>query len=78
MTDSGGGESDTDDQPSDGEGARKKRGTLIDAAQVGGVCDLSFGKLQLLFLGFPDIRGMELFCGEVVPAFRSGPSSFAP
>jgi len=40
------------------------------AEQIEGIRDLGFEKLQLMFLDFPDHRGMELFGDEVAPEFR--------
>lgn len=39
------------------------------AAQIEGIRDLGFTKLQLLFLDFPSTDGMELFGDEVLPQF---------
>jgi alkanesulfonate monooxygenase SsuD/methylene tetrahydromethanopterin reductase-like flavin-dependent oxidoreductase (luciferase family) len=68
-------ESDMDDSLNDAEDARQKGSMLIGtpaqvAEQIASVRDLGFGKLQLMFLDFPETRGMELFCDEVAPAFR--------
>ncbi|WP_324760743.1 TIGR03560 family F420-dependent LLM class oxidoreductase [Haloarcula montana] len=68
-------ESDMDDQLTDAAEAREKGDMLIGtpaqvAEQIEGIRDLGFGKLQLLFLDFPDSRGMELFGDEVAPQFK--------
>ncbi|MFC4360406.1 TIGR03560 family F420-dependent LLM class oxidoreductase [Halobium salinum] len=68
-------ESDMDDQLRDAEDAREKGSMLIGtpeqvAAQIDDIRDLGFGKLQLMFLDFPDTRGMELFSDEVMPEFQ--------
>jgi F420-dependent oxidoreductase-like protein len=68
-------ESDMDDQLTDAAEAREKGDMLIGtpaqvAEQIEGIRDLGFEKLQLLFLDFPDSRGMELFGDEVAPQFR--------
>jgi F420-dependent oxidoreductase-like protein len=68
-------ESDMDDQLTDAAEAREKGDMLIGtpaqvAEQIEGIRELGFEKLQLLFLDFPDARGMELFGDEVAPQFR--------
>ncbi|MGB9933566.1 LLM class flavin-dependent oxidoreductase [Haloarcula amylolytica] len=68
-------ESDMDDELSNAAEAREKGDMLIGtpaqvAEQIEGIRDLGFEKLQLLFLDFPDHRGMELFGDEVGPEFR--------
>ena len=68
-------ESDMDDELSDAAEAREKGDMLIGtpaqvAEQIEGIRDLGFEKLQLMFLDFPDHRGMELFGDEVAPEFR--------
>ena len=67
-------ESDMDDQLRTAAAAREKGDMLIGtpaqvAEQIEGIRDLGFEKLQLLFLDFPDRRGMELFGDEVAPQF---------
>jgi len=67
-------ESDMDDQLSTAAQAREKGDMLIGtpaqiAEQIDRIRELGFGKLQLLFLDFPDHRGMELFGDEVAPQF---------
>ncbi|GGN88619.1 MULTISPECIES: LLM class flavin-dependent oxidoreductase [Haloarcula] len=68
-------ESDMDETLDDAEDAREKGSMLIGtpsqvATQIEGIRDLGFEKLQLMFLDFPDTRGMELFGDEVAPQFR--------
>jgi alkanesulfonate monooxygenase SsuD/methylene tetrahydromethanopterin reductase-like flavin-dependent oxidoreductase (luciferase family) len=68
-------ESDMNEQLSDAADARQKGSMLIGtpsqvATQIDGIRDLGFEKLQLMFLDFPDTRGMELFGDEVMGAFR--------
>ena len=65
-------ESDMDEQLSNAEEAREKGefiiGTPAEAAeQIEKIRDLGFGKLQLMFLDFPDTDGIELFGDEVLP-----------
>ncbi len=67
-------ESDMDDELSDATDAREKGGFLIGtpaevAEQIEAIRDLGFDKLQLLFLDFPETKGMELFGDEVIPRF---------
>lgn len=67
-------ESDMDDQLSNAEEAREKGSMLIGtpeqvAAQIDDIQDLGFEKLQLMFLDFPETRGMRLFGDEVLPEF---------
>lgn len=67
-------ESDMDEQLADAEDAREKGSMLIGtpaevAEQIEGIRDLGFEKLQLMFLDFPETRGMELFADEVAPQF---------
>ncbi|WP_276253108.1 LLM class flavin-dependent oxidoreductase [Halomontanus rarus] len=67
-------ESDMDEQLEDAEDAREKGSMLIGtpaevATQIEEIRDLGFGKLQLMFLDFPETRGMELFADEVMPQF---------
>ncbi|MFC4987217.1 MULTISPECIES: LLM class flavin-dependent oxidoreductase [Saliphagus] len=68
-------ESDMDEQLEDIEDAREKGSMLIGtpaevAEGIEEIRELGFGKLQLMFLDFPDTRGMELFADEVAPEFR--------
>jgi alkanesulfonate monooxygenase SsuD/methylene tetrahydromethanopterin reductase-like flavin-dependent oxidoreductase (luciferase family) len=63
-------EDDIDDELSGPEDAREKGQFLVGTPaevteQVEAVRELGFEKLQLLFLDFPDTRGMELFGDEV-------------
>jgi alkanesulfonate monooxygenase SsuD/methylene tetrahydromethanopterin reductase-like flavin-dependent oxidoreductase (luciferase family) len=66
-------ESDMEDnQLSNAADAREKGDFLIGTPaevveQIEGVRDLGFEKLQLMFLDFPETRGMELFADEVMP-----------
>ncbi len=67
-------ESDMDDRLEDAADAREKGGFLIGtpaqvAEQIEEIRELGFGKLQLMFLDFPETRGMELFGDEVIPQF---------
>ncbi|MFH5801417.1 LLM class flavin-dependent oxidoreductase [Haladaptatus sp. CMAA 1911] len=67
-------ESDMNDQLRNADDAREKGGMLIGtpaevAEQIEQVRDLGFEKLQLMFLDFPETRGMELFGDEVIPQF---------
>lgn len=67
-------ESDMDEQLSNAEEAREKGDFIIGtpaevAEQIEAVRDLGFNKLQLMFLDFPDTRGIELFGDEVLPQF---------
>jgi alkanesulfonate monooxygenase SsuD/methylene tetrahydromethanopterin reductase-like flavin-dependent oxidoreductase (luciferase family) len=67
-------ESDMDDELTTATEAREKGDMLIGtpaqvADQIEDIRDLGFEKLQLLFLDFPDHRGMELFGDEVAPQF---------
>ena len=45
---------------------------LVDEVieQIESIRELGFGKLQLMFLDFPDTRGIELFGDEVRPALQ--------
>lgn len=68
-------ESDMNEELSDAEDAREKGSMLIGtpsqvATQIEGIRDLGFDRLQLMFLDFPDTRGMELFGDEVAPEFQ--------
>jgi len=68
-------ESDMDERLTDAADAREKGDMLIGtpaqvAEQIEEIRNLGFGKLQLLFLDFPDSRGMELFGDKVAPQFR--------
>jgi alkanesulfonate monooxygenase SsuD/methylene tetrahydromethanopterin reductase-like flavin-dependent oxidoreductase (luciferase family) len=68
-------ESDMEDQQlSNAEDARERGSMLIGtpaqvAEQIEDIRELGFGKLQLMFLDFPETRGMELFADEVMPEF---------
>ena len=67
-------EDDVDDQLTGPASAREKGGMLIGtlaqvADQIAEIRDRGFTKLQLMFLDFPDTRGMELFGDEVLPQF---------
>ncbi len=67
-------ESDMDEQLSNAEEAREKGDFLIGtpadvAEQIEAIRELGFDKLQLMFLDFPETRGMELFGDEVIPQF---------
>jgi len=67
-------EDDMDDQIEGPADAREKGDMLVGtpeqiAEQIAEVRDLGFTKLQLMFLDFPDTRGMELFGDEVLPQF---------
>ncbi|WP_049903344.1 TIGR03560 family F420-dependent LLM class oxidoreductase [Halococcus agarilyticus] len=68
-------EADMNSSLDDAEDAREKGSMLIGTpAQVGEqierIRDLGFGKLQLMFLDFPETGGMELFADEVIPEFE--------
>lgn len=61
-----------DSQLSDPADAREKGDFLIGTPaeiieQIERVRELGFSKLQLMFLDFPDTRGMEMFGDEVLP-----------
>lgn len=68
-------ESDMENQQlSTAEDARERGSMLIGtpsqvAEQIAQIRELGFGKLQLMFLDFPETRGMELFADEVLPEF---------
>ena len=67
-------EEDMDDQLRDAADAREKGDFLVGtpeqvAAQIADIRALGFTKLQLMFLDFPETRGMELFGDEVLPQF---------
>lgn len=68
-------ESDMEDaQLKDAEDARDKGDFLIGtpaqvAEQIEEIRQLGFTKLQLMFLDFPETRGIELFGDEVLPQF---------
>jgi alkanesulfonate monooxygenase SsuD/methylene tetrahydromethanopterin reductase-like flavin-dependent oxidoreductase (luciferase family) len=67
-------ESDMDDRLENARDAREKGGFLIGtpaevAEQIEEIRELGFQKLQLMFLDFPETRGMELFGDEVLPQF---------
>lgn len=64
-----------EEQLSNAEDARKKAGFFIGTPaqvteQIEEVHDMGFDRLQLFFLDFPEVRGMELFGDEVLPEFR--------
>ncbi|WP_459190760.1 LLM class flavin-dependent oxidoreductase [Halosimplex sp. J119] len=68
-------EDDIDEQLSNAEEAREKGDFLIGTPaevteQIESIRDLGFGKLQLMFLDFPDTRGIELFGDEVRPELQ--------
>ncbi|MFB6308033.1 MAG: LLM class flavin-dependent oxidoreductase [Haloarculaceae archaeon] len=68
-------ESDIDEQISGPEDAREKGQFIIGTPnevteQIEEIRDLGFGKLQLMFLDFPDLGGIELFGDEVLPQFQ--------
>jgi len=68
-------ESDIDEQLSGPEDAIDKAEFIIGTPsevveQIEAVQSLGFEKLQLMFLDFPETRGMELFGDEVLPAFQ--------
>jgi alkanesulfonate monooxygenase SsuD/methylene tetrahydromethanopterin reductase-like flavin-dependent oxidoreductase (luciferase family) len=67
-------ESDMDEQLSNPQEAREKGEFIIGTPsevvdQIEAIRDLGFGKLQLMFLDFPDTGGIELFGDEVLPEF---------
>ena len=67
-------EEDMDDQLRDAADAREKGDFLVGtpeqvADQIADIRALGFTKLQLMFLDFPETRGMELFGDEVLPRF---------
>lgn len=67
-------ESNMDDHLSNAREAREKGSMLIGtpeqvAGQFDEIQELGFEKLQLMFLGFPETRGMELFGDNVIPQF---------
>jgi alkanesulfonate monooxygenase SsuD/methylene tetrahydromethanopterin reductase-like flavin-dependent oxidoreductase (luciferase family) len=69
-------ESDMDETLDDATEAREKGSMLIGtpsqvAEQIERIESLGFEKLQLMFLDFPETRGMELFADEVLPEFQS-------
>ncbi|WP_415383530.1 LLM class flavin-dependent oxidoreductase [Halosimplex sp. TS25] len=68
-------EDDIDEQLSNAEEAREKGDFLIGTPaevteQIESIRDLGFGKLQLMFLDFPDTHGIELFGDEVRPELQ--------
>jgi alkanesulfonate monooxygenase SsuD/methylene tetrahydromethanopterin reductase-like flavin-dependent oxidoreductase (luciferase family) len=68
-------EDDIDEQLSNAQEAREKGDFLIGTPaevveQIESIRDLGFGKLQLMFLDFPDTRGIELFGDEVRPELQ--------
>ena len=67
-------EADMDEQLSDADDAREKGNFLVGtpsevAEEIETIRNLGFTKLQLLFLDFPETRGIELFGDEVLPEF---------
>jgi alkanesulfonate monooxygenase SsuD/methylene tetrahydromethanopterin reductase-like flavin-dependent oxidoreductase (luciferase family) len=68
-------EGDIDENLSNAQEAREKGDFLIGTPaevieQIESIRELGFGKLQLMFLDFPDTRGIELFGDEVRPALQ--------
>ncbi|GAB6860366.1 LLM class F420-dependent oxidoreductase [Haloplanus litoreus] len=68
-------EGDIDENLSNAQEAREKGDFLIGTPAevtegIESIRELGFGKLQLMFLDFPDTRGIELFGDEVRPAFQ--------
>jgi len=68
-------ESDMDAQLSNAEEAKDKGDFIIGTPnevieQIQSVRDIGFTKLQLMFLDFPKLDGIELFGDEVRPAFK--------
>lgn len=68
-------ESDMNENLQDAADAREKGSMLIGtpsqvATQIEHIRDLGFDRLQLMFLDFPDTRGMELFGDEIAPQFQ--------
>ena len=68
-------EDDMNDQLRNAEDARERGGMLIGTPaevveQIERIRELGFEKLQLMFLDFPETRGMELFGDEVLPQFQ--------
>ena len=68
-------EEDMDDELSGPAEAREKGDFLIGTPaevveQIESVREMGFEKLQLLFLDFPETRGMELFGDEVAPELQ--------
>ncbi|MFC7143059.1 LLM class flavin-dependent oxidoreductase [Halosimplex aquaticum] len=68
-------EDDIDEQLSNAEEAREKGDFLIGTPagvteQIESIRALGFEKLQLMFLDFPDTRGIELFGDEVRPELQ--------
>jgi alkanesulfonate monooxygenase SsuD/methylene tetrahydromethanopterin reductase-like flavin-dependent oxidoreductase (luciferase family) len=68
-------EGDIDENLSSAQEAREKGDFLIGTPaevieQIESIRALGFGKLQLMFLDFPDTRGIELFGDEVRPALQ--------
>lgn len=69
-------EEDIDEELSGPEDAREKGQFLIGtpaevAAEIEAIRELGFEKLQLMFIDYPETRGMELFGDEVLPQFSS-------
>ncbi|MFB6119737.1 MAG: LLM class flavin-dependent oxidoreductase [Halobacteriaceae archaeon] len=67
-------ESDMDEDLSGPEDAREKGQFLVGtpaevAAEIEEIRALGFEKLQLMFVDYPETRGMELFGDEVMPQF---------
>jgi alkanesulfonate monooxygenase SsuD/methylene tetrahydromethanopterin reductase-like flavin-dependent oxidoreductase (luciferase family) len=65
-------EDDIDEQLSGPEDAREKGQFLVGtpaevAEDIAAIRELGFEKLQLMFVDYPDTRGMELFGDEVMP-----------
>lgn len=68
-------EGDIDEHLSNAQEAREKGDFLIGTPaevieQIEAIRELGFEKLQLMFLDFPDTRGIELFGDEVRPALQ--------
>ncbi|MFB6173289.1 MAG: LLM class flavin-dependent oxidoreductase [Halobacteriales archaeon] len=67
-------EEDIDDQLTTPAEAREKGDFMIGtpaqvAAKIEEIRDLGFGKIQCMFIDFPEHRGIELFGDEVLPEF---------
>jgi alkanesulfonate monooxygenase SsuD/methylene tetrahydromethanopterin reductase-like flavin-dependent oxidoreductase (luciferase family) len=65
-------EDDMNEQISSAEEAREKADFIIGTPaevidQIEGVREVGFNKLQLMFLDFPETKGIELFGDEVIP-----------
>jgi alkanesulfonate monooxygenase SsuD/methylene tetrahydromethanopterin reductase-like flavin-dependent oxidoreductase (luciferase family) len=68
-------EGDIDEHLSNAQEAREKGDFLIGTPaevieQIEAIRELGFERLQLMFLDFPDTRGIELFGDEVRPALQ--------